>query len=129
MTNIHRSYVGLLPLPLVCLCLSFAGGCSDDKPSVEVLTIEGTIEQINAGSDGTGNVKVAYYSPKRQEEVVGTGLVTKETEIQINGAVATINDLRAGDRVRSEIRVEKKGANRNLVALKVCVDRATTSTD
>lgn len=129
MTNTSRNHVGLLALPVFCVWVSLIGGCSDDKPRVEVLTIEGTIEEIDAAKDGTGNVKVSYFSPKRQEEIIGTGLVTKETEIQINGAVSTINDIRVGDRVRSEIRVEKKNGKRSLIALKVYVDRATTSSD
>lgn len=113
-------------LPLFCIFAFFLGGCGDDKPRVEVLSIEGTIEAIDARKDGTGSVKVSYFSPKRQEEIVGTGMVTKETEILINGAVATLKDLRVGDRVRSDVRVEKKNGARTLVALTVYIDRATT---
>ena len=49
-----------------------------------------------------------------------------ETESMINGAIAKLTDLREGDRIRSEVRVDKKNKKKTPTALKIYVDRATT---
>jgi hypothetical protein len=41
----------------------------------------------------------------------------------INGAIAKLKDLREGERVRGEVRVEKKSGVKKQIALKIYVDR------
>lgn len=113
---------------VLCL-LSIAGtlvifGCRKEEPTYEVVSIDGKIERIKLTSDDTGEISVSYYSEKKGQEVIDTGLVTRETEIMINGAVAKLEDLREGERVRGEVRVDKKGKERQKTALKIYVDRA-----
>ena len=98
-------------------------GCREEEPSFEILALEGRIEAIDQTSDREGQISVLYYNEKRKEDVIGTGLITPETEIMINGALATLADLREGDRVRGNVRVEKKGGERRQIALKIYVDR------
>ncbi len=111
-------------LGLVIFLGTMAPGCSEDKPDFDIITLDqARIEKIDLTSDGRGKITVSYYSEKRKEEVVGEGLVTEETEILINGAVAKLKDLREGERVRGEVRVEKKGREKNQIAIKIFVDR------
>ncbi len=98
-------------------------GCRKQDPGYEVVPLEGKIEKIKLTSDDTGKLSVSYYSEKHRQEVIGTGLVTRETEIMINGAIAGLKDLREGERVRGEVRIEKKGGEKKRIALKIYVDR------
>lgn len=99
-------------------------GCRKDEPSFEVLSLEGRIEKVDVATDGTGSVSVLYYNEKQKQDVIGVGVVTPETEIMINGALGKLSDLRAGDRIRGEVRVEGKGADRKQIAIKIRIDRA-----
>lgn len=99
-------------------------GCRSDKPSFEVISLEGKIESIDVQADGTGEISLRYYNEKRGAEIIGTAIVTPETEVLINGAIAKLGDLREGDRVRGQVRIEKKGKKREQIALKIDVDRA-----
>ena len=101
-------------------------GCRERDPGFEVITLEGKIEKIEATSDETGKITVIYYSEKHKQEMAGVGKVTRQTEIAINGALAKLKDLREGDRVRGEVRVEKKGQERTQTVLKIHIDRPTS---
>ena len=68
-------------------------------------------------------VKLAFFSEKQKQEITGTAQVTKETEIMIDGAAATFKDLREGERIRGEVRVEKKGVKKVQTVLKIHVER------
>ncbi len=98
-------------------------GCRKEEEKRTVVPLEGKVERIALKSDGTGEITVSY-TDKQQRPATGTGLVTTETDIMINGAVATLKDIREGDRVRGEVRMDKKGDERKLVALRIRVERA-----
>ncbi len=98
-------------------------GCRDDDPGFEVISLEGKIEKIELQTDETGKITVLYYSEKNKQEVAGKGLVSKDTEIMINGAAARLSDLRVGERIRGDVRVEKKGSGGIQTVLKIYVDR------
>lgn len=100
-------------------------GCSKNELAFEIITLEGKIEKIDVTSESSGEISVLYYSEKNKQEMIRSGLVTKETEIMINGAIAKLSDLREGDRIRSEVRVDKKNKKKTPTALKIYVDRAT----
>lgn len=108
---------------LIVVFLVVCSGCRESDPGLEVISLEGKIEKIDSTSDETGEITIVYYSQKQKREVVGTGLVTRETEIMINGAVAKLKHLRPGDRVRGEVRVEKRRGKERQIALKIYVDR------
>lgn len=98
-------------------------GCRKDDDGVRVQTLEGKVEKVVVNPDGTGELTVAYFSEKHNQEVIGTGLVTKKTEILINGVLATLEDIREGERLRGEVRVEKKAGEKTQTVLKIYVDR------
>jgi len=102
-------------------------GCRQKEENVEVVPLEGKVERISVHPDGTGVITVLYFSEKQGQDVVGSGQVTRETEIMINGALASLKDIREGERVRGEVRIEKKGQERRQIALKIVVDRAELS--
>ncbi len=108
---------------LIVVFLVICSGCRDNEPGFEVISLEGKIEKIDLTSDETGEITIVYYSQKQKREVVGTGLVTRETEIMINGAVAKLKHLRPGDRVRGDVRVEKAGDKTKRIVLKIYVVR------
>ena len=111
--------VGLLTVPFLLAC----PGCRERKDDVRIQTLEGKVEKIVVNPDGTGELTVVYFSDKHDREIAGTGRVTKETEIVVNGTVATLKDMREGERVRGEVRLEKKGGEKIQTVLKVYVDR------
>jgi hypothetical protein len=98
--------------------------CREKEPQIEVVSLEGTVEAVEVHSDGTGTIKVSYFNEKAGQIVVGEGLANAETEVMINGAAGTLADIKVGDRVRGDVRVEKKAGERTLTALKIIVERA-----
>ncbi|MFQ5591147.1 MAG: hypothetical protein ACE5HE_08300 [Phycisphaerae bacterium] len=107
------------------LALVFApGGCRENDPAYEVITLEGKVEKIDARPDGTGEITVVYFNEKRNQEMHGTGTVNRETEVMINGVLARLEDIRVGERIRGEVRIAKKGTDDERIALKIYVDRA-----
>jgi len=123
-----RSFVRRSGCSVVAAYLLAFPGCRQEQPGPEVISLDGKIEKINRTSDDTGEITVSYYSDKQKTEVSGIGMVTKATEIMINGAIATLKDLRDGERVHGEVRVDKKGGERVLTILKITVNRAQTPT-
>lgn len=112
-------------LSTVALVAVFAiGGCKKEDEAPTVISLSGTIKEIEKTGSDTGRVTVTYFSEKHNQEMTGEGAVTSETEILINGAAGTLADLKKGDRVRGEVIVEKVGDKRRQRALKIVVDRA-----
>ncbi len=106
---------------LGCLVLP---GCGEKESPPEVISLEGKVEKIERTTDTTGRLTVVYYSERHQQEVSGTGQVTPETEIMIDGAAATLKDLREGEHVRGEVRVEKKGGKKVQTVIKIQAERS-----
>lgn len=100
------------------------GGCKKKDPDFDVISLEGKVEKIELSDTGTGFITLVYFSEKHGQEMVGKGKVTAETEILINGAAAKLSDVRVGDRVRGEVRVDKAGDEKKQTALKIYIDRA-----
>jgi len=113
-----------------CILLSasaFTGfGCKEKGPRFEIITLEGKVEKLETNPDGTGVITVGYFSEKHGQEMVGAGIVDRNTEIIINGAVARLEDVRVGEHVRGEVRIEKGDNSDSKIqtALKIYVDRA-----
>ena len=106
---------------ITCITL---GGCSDQPESPQVIPLEGKVQKVDIGGpDGTGKITVTYYNDKQKQEVTGVALLTRETEVMVNGAVGTPKDIRSGERVAGEVRIEKKKGERIQTALKIRIDR------
>ena len=125
MKLISKRLIGTRTVGVVFMGMVVVGcpGCGEKEPQAEIISLEGKVEKIERTSDTTGKITVAYFSEKQKVEVIGTGQVTKETEIMIDGAAATLKDLREGERVRGDVRVEKKGGKKVQSVLKIQVDR------
>lgn len=93
----------------------------------EVVTLEGRIEKIERQSGTSGKITVVYYSEKQKQEVAGTAQVVEETEIMIDGTAATLKDLRDGDRVRGEVRVDKVPGRKTQTIVKIDANRSEPS--
>ena len=92
-TYMRMQQLGRLSL-LVSLTLVICLGCRKNEDRVSVQTLKGKVDKIVAESDGTGEITVIYFSEKHNQEVRGTGKITKDTEIIINGAIAKLSDIR-----------------------------------
>jgi len=110
-------------LILLALLPVLGGGCGEKQQQAEIFSLEGKVEKIELTSDTSGMITVAYFSEKQKQEIHGTAQVTKETEVMIDGAAAILKDLRDGDRVRGEVRVEKKAGKKAQTVLKIHVER------
>ncbi len=122
-TEYYRAQV----LILIAFLSVTSGGCGEKQQQAEIISLEGKVEKIERTSDNTGKITVAFFSEKQKQETTDTAQVTKETEIMIDGAVAILKDLREGERVRGEVRVEKKGGKKLKSVLKINVDRPKSS--
>lgn len=109
------------------MTLTIAGtGCAKTDDGPKVMTLEGKIESLKLNADGTGELSVLYRSAKKNENVLGTALITPETEVLIDGVVATAKEIRVGERVRGDVRVDKKGGKKTQTVVKIYVDRPKT---
>ena len=102
------------------LAVGVAGGCRQKDDAPEIVSLNGKVEKIDVAS---GLITARYYNAKRDAEIVGTGQVTAETEILINGVASRLADLRVGDRIRGEIRIVNNGEEIRRLVLKIHVDR------
>ena len=98
-------------------------GCREKSPSSEVIPLEGRVENVDTVAR---TITATYRSPKRDEDIVGTAEVTPETEILVNGVISTLADVKVGDRIRGEVRVEGHGEQKKMFILKINVERPKT---
>lgn len=98
-------------------------GCSEKDSGRKYRQLEGTITSIDLPN---AQVTLRFFSEKHRTETTVTGKVTAETEIFINGALSSLEDLREGERVLVRGWVRGRGADREVVAERVVVERADT---
>jgi transcription termination factor Rho len=103
-----------------------SAGCRNKQERPNVIPLEGKVEKISLKSDDAGEITVSY-TDQNQGLAKGTGLVTSETDIMINGAVSVLKDLQEGDRVRGEVKVVREGDERKHVVLRIRVERASSA--
>lgn len=106
--------------------LFLSSGCREEKPAVRVLPLEGRVQKIDSGADGSGRITVAYRVERegREEEAEGIGEVNAETEIIIDGVVSKLEDIRVGERIRGEVKLIGQAASRRQLVLRIHVERA-----
>jgi hypothetical protein len=98
-------------------------GCSNKEETAEHRSLEGVIERIDVDES---EVTLRYYSAKHKAETTITGKATAETEVFINGVLSSLEQLRVGERVAVIGWVRGHGNDREVVAVKVNVERADT---
>ncbi len=123
--NRPTSKTAVLALVLTTIALS-ATGCSKKDDGPMVMTLEGKVERLDLKANGTGELTVLYFSEKRNQDVAGTASITPETEVLIDGVVATAKEIRIGERIRGDVRVDKKGDKKTQTVVKIYVNRPKT---
>lgn len=108
---------------LLLVAVVAGGGCRQRNKGPETLDLEGSIESIKRESDQEGRITISYYNDKLRRDMTGSGEVTPETEILIDGEPATLADLREGDRVRGQVRMEKRRDGKRATAVSIRVER------
>lgn len=98
-------------------------GCSEKDSARKHRQLEGTITNIDLDN---AKVTLRFYSEKHKAETTVTGRVTPKTEVFINGQLSSLKDLREGERVSVVGWVQGRSADREVVAVKVTVERAET---
>ena len=98
-------------------------GCSKSEDAPEHKRVEGVIERIDLAKS---EVTLRYHNPKYGQERTITGKATATTEIFINGALRTLEDLHEGERVSVVGWIRGHGADREVVAEEIRTQRAET---
>ncbi|MCO6437106.1 MAG: hypothetical protein J5J06_08460 [Phycisphaerae bacterium] len=111
---------------LMLLLNVVAVGCREEKPAAKLVPLEGRVQKIEPGPDGTGRIMVTYRADRggHEQELEGVGEVTRETEIVIDGVVSRLEDIRVGENISGDVRIEGSGASRKQIVLRIQVDRA-----
>jgi hypothetical protein len=110
----------LLPALLAAGLLVTLPGCSKDDDEPEFRQLEGTAEKLNLD---TGQVALRFFHQKSGTEQVIEGIVNDQTEVLINGRVAKLKDIRLKERVKVTGYRKGKGADAQMVAVKVEIER------
>jgi len=106
---------------LVIVTGLFISGCGKDKDEVKYHTREGRVASIN---QDTHTFEGWFYSPKYKKELKIAGSLDRNVEILINGATATVADVRVDDKVTVTTKVIKRGEEKEFIATKVEVTRS-----
>ncbi|HRX85056.1 MAG TPA: hypothetical protein P5572_08565 [Phycisphaerae bacterium] len=95
-------------------------GCPEKSESSMVKELAGTVEEIDLPHH---RVKVKAYLEKHGTYETFTVNVNDETEILINGSLASLEDVREGERAEGRVRVTRTDDRTELTALAVNIDR------
>lgn len=120
MTPHPRRTLALALTPLLVISIS---GCRKEDQEPEFRSVEGVIQNVDLANS---RVTLRFYNERHKTYVTVTGQATPETEIEINGVIATLQDLRVGERITAEGLVKGKGDNLEVIARKITVQRAET---
>jgi hypothetical protein len=91
-----RMTAGLV-LGMAALAL-LVSGCKQDQPKRKYIEpVEGTALDINTE---TGEVAMEFVHPESGTAVVRKGFINENTQVQVNGVTARIEDLHKGDTVK-----------------------------
>lgn len=115
-----RSIHVLTLLAAVLLTGLLISGCGKDKDEVKFHTREGRVAAINKE---TGAFEGWFYSKKHKKELKMPGRLDPNVEIVINGATASVDDVRIDDKVTVTVKEIKRRGERELIATKVEVTR------
>lgn len=122
--EIHAAWVRVARA--ACFVLAMIAGCEKKESAPEIISLEGTVQKVELKSDGAGEITVEYYNEKQKQQQIGVGIVDRQTDIRVNGAGATLADVRVGDRVRGDVRVAKVKNSTVQTVVKIQIDRAVS---
>lgn len=114
------------PAVLLVTVLIGSGGCEKKAKEPEIISLEGRIEKIKVTSEAAGEITVVFFSEKQGKEISGTAVVTETTEILVNGAASKLKDLHEGERIKGQVRVDKKGKETSHTALRIQAQRVAS---
>jgi len=106
-------------LGMVVLAAMIPAGCKEEDDGPKTHYVQGTIESIDLAN---GVARVRSYSEKHKQEMFHE--VTENTEVQINGAIAKLTDVKVGENAEGHITVIKEDNQRRLIADRVSIERA-----
>jgi hypothetical protein len=112
---------GLASIVVMAVLAGLAGGCERERDRDSIVEMEGIISEIDAPREV---VTVRAYLAKHKLEREFEVHATEETEILINGSLATLSDLKIGEKAVGTIRIERDGDDKRYVALSVQIERA-----
>ena len=116
-TRLKTHALGLFTL--VIAAGGLVSGCGKDK-EVKYHKREGRVADIN---QETGVFEGWFYSHKQKQEIKLSGRLDPNVEVLINGATATVADVRIDDKVKVTVREIKHDGQSEFVATKVEVIR------
>ena len=118
-TRLRTHALGLFTLVIAAGAL--VSGCGKDKNEVKYHKREGRVAAIN---QETGVFEGWFYSHKQKQEIKLPGRLDPNVEVLINGATATVADVRIDDEVMVTVReIKRSGGEREYIATKVEVIR------
>ena len=98
-------------------------GCKQDQPKRKYIEpVEGTAMDINTE---TGEVAMEFVHPESGTAVQRKGFVNENTQVQINGVTARIEDLHKGDTVKVTGYQEGPRDSRKFYVTSIAVRRAS----
>ncbi|MFQ5491848.1 MAG: hypothetical protein ACE5GE_14110 [Phycisphaerae bacterium] len=110
-------------LALAVLVMVSIHGCRKEDNEPEIRSVEGVIESLDLTNS---RITMRFYNERHKQYITVTGQATPDTEIEINGVIATLKDLRTGERITAEGLVRGKGQNLEVIARRITVQRAET---
>lgn len=115
--------LGILALVLVVTPLLAGCGKKDEEPKVG--TRSGRVASYDKE---TGIVQMKVFDPDSKQEVTVPGTLAPNVEVIINGAVATLDDVKIDDKVKVTGMKVKEDGKRKFIVKKVEVERPMTDT-
>lgn len=127
MLNLREdSFLRRLLLAGGCLALLWLpSGCREEREKISIREVVGTIEEIDLNRQ---QVKVRAYIEKHETYDTFTVEVTPDTEILINGSLATLADVRVGERAEGTVEVARRDGATVLTARAVTIERGEVLT-
>ncbi len=107
---------------LIVTAIACIPGCKPSEPEIEHRQITGTIKSKREQSPGHWLVRMDFVN-KAGTTMPVEGEVTPDTEILINGRVATMEDVRDGEHADVLGRIETTDQGRTITALKIKIAR------
>ncbi len=121
-----RNRTGVAMVLLTLSIIAVVGGCIDEGSHRSVVSVDGHIASVDPAQGGGGDmgqIGIAYQDDRGEGEIIKPAIVLRQTEIVINGVLSTLADLRAGDSMHGDFRVERNGNGKRYVALTIHVER------
>jgi hypothetical protein len=108
----------ILPVAVLACCAQM--GCPEAEPKPTVLALTGVVERIDHEQRA---VQVRYRSPDGTPVRSVVVRLTEDTEIQINGVLSTLEDVREDEVATGTVRIDHVDDVDTYTALRVKITR------